>query len=292
MEKMKFQTLIFSLLISFFCAFSYGASSVWKASKGGKHFYLGGTIHLLKPSDHPLPQEFTEAYQDSDTLIFETDIDGSNSIEAQQKFMQAMMIKTGDTLQDKLNAKTYQKLSDFLAARGIPIITFQQLEPWAAAVSTTVMEYQLIGMQPEYGVDNFFSERARTDGKPILSLESIDDQISYLASMGNIEPNVMIEYTLKDLESLPEFTEFLKTSWRSGDVEAFTKHSMIAQMKSEFPNLYKTLITNRNNNWMKQLLMLNNNDATEFVLVGTMHLNDREGLLSQLKASGYKLEQI
>ena len=34
---------------------------VWKVSKGGQTVYLGGTIHLLSPSDYPLPEEFEEA---------------------------------------------------------------------------------------------------------------------------------------------------------------------------------------------------------------------------------------
>ena len=63
-------------------------------------------------------------------------------------------------------------------------------------------------------------------------------------------------------------------------------------MKSEFPVLYDTLITNRNNKWMADLLSLNNNDIIEFVLVGTLHINGKEGLLHQLRNAGYQINQL
>ena len=49
----------------------FAKSSVWKVSKGGESLYIGGTCHLLRSSDYPLPPEFELAYDQSDTLAFE-----------------------------------------------------------------------------------------------------------------------------------------------------------------------------------------------------------------------------
>ena len=55
---------------------------------------------------------------------------------------------------------------------------------------------------------------------------------------------------------------------------------------------HNMLVTQRNNNWMQELTKLNSDSLKEFVLVGALHLNDKEGLLNQLASSGYKVEQL
>jgi len=55
-------------------------SSVWKITSGENTVYLGGTVHLLRPSDYPLPEEYEQAYQESAVLVFETDISSMNDL--------------------------------------------------------------------------------------------------------------------------------------------------------------------------------------------------------------------
>lgn len=271
---------------------SFSESSVWKVSKGEKYFYLGGTVHLLNPEDYPLPEEFISAYRDSDKLIFETDIADSKTPESQQKFLSAMMYNSDKTLVDDLNDETYLQLKDFLFSRSIPIESFTRFQPWAVALTISIIEYQRLGMVPEYGVEEYFYKVALSDNKELGHLESLDEQISFIESMGKIEPNIMVNYTLDDLAVLPDFIKVLKRSWRNGDIESFTTNSLIVQMRTEFPELYKTLITDRNNKWMLDISTLNDNNIKEFVLVGTMHLNGKEGLLNQLHRAGFVISQL
>ncbi len=271
---------------------SIAESSVWKVSKDGKYFYVGGTVHLLSPNDHPLPSEYAEAYTDSDVLVFETDINEAGSLAFQQKSIAAMTYSDGRTLNSALDDNTYKKLSDYLTSRGIPINNFSKFEPWGVSLVITVIEYQRLGMSPEFGVEEYFNKLAEKDNKRIISLETTDQQLSFLESMGDIEPNLMVNYTLRDLDELPKFVNVLKTSWREGDIEKFTTNSSIAKLRKEFPDLYDTIVVNRNNNWMSTLTQLTNNAEKEFVLVGTLHLNGREGVLNQLKTRGFSVEQL
>jgi len=280
------------IFLSLLSLSSFAESSVWKISKGGKYFYLGGTVHLLNADDHPLPQEFMEAYEDADKLIFETDIEASKTQETQQKFLAVMISSSANILQSELNAENYAKLKEFLALRQIFVEDFSNFFPWAVSLIVSVMEYERLGMVAEYGVDEYFSQLSLSEQKEVGSLESLDEQISYIKSMENIDPNLMISYTISDLNELPSFIKEVKEGWRKGDMDTFTNNSSIVQMKSEFPELYNTLITKRNNSWMTDLLKLNSNEINEFVLVGTMHLNGEEGLLNQLKLAGFDIEQL
>ena len=65
-------------------------SSVWLATKGNNKVYLGGTIHMLRSSDYPLPSEYETAYNAADNLYFEIDIDQMNDPAGQLGMLQRL----------------------------------------------------------------------------------------------------------------------------------------------------------------------------------------------------------
>ncbi len=110
--------------------------------------------------------------------------------------------------------------------------------------------------------------------------------------MGSVAPDDVIEYTLDDLQALPRFIKMMKNSWRNGTVNEFESSQYIVSMKTEFPQVYDTLLTKRNNNWMTKLPTYLETSRKAFVLVGAMHLSGKAGLLNQLKGRGFIVEQL
>ena len=62
MMKKTISKLTFALL-AFVSAFAFADTSVWVVESGARRVYLGGTIHILRAWDFPLPSEFDKAYQ-------------------------------------------------------------------------------------------------------------------------------------------------------------------------------------------------------------------------------------
>jgi len=271
---------------------AYAGSSVWKISKGEDYFYLGGTIHVLSLADHPLPGEFTTAFGDVNTVIFETDMRELQSREFQADFLTAVSYGGERSLADELNAETYRTLKIYLDSRHLPSANFAGIKPWGLSLMITLLEYQRLGMEQQYGVDAHFYNLALAQGKKTRGLESVEDHLLAIRSMETIDPNTIINYTLRDLEQLPEFSRFMKKAWRSGNVEAFSTDPILMEMKTDFPAIYDALLTRRNTAWMTILVTLTDNDEREFVLVGAMHLNGEEGLLNQLAEAGFSVEQL
>ena len=116
-------------------------SSVWKVSGNKNYFYLGGTIHLLKAEDYPLPREFQAAYNDADKIIFETDLAAVRAPEYQQKFLAAMIYSDKRTLAAELKPETYRKLEKFMASRQWPLDKFAKFQPWGLSLMITTLEY-------------------------------------------------------------------------------------------------------------------------------------------------------
>ncbi len=270
----------------------FAKTSVWKVSNGDDYFYLGGTVHLLDEADHPLPKEFQTAYLDSQELIFETDIGDANSSEVQTAFAQAIASKDGRGLSQKLSPAIHSQLSDFLSQRGMPAEGFEGFEPWGVALMISAIEYQRIGLQAEYGVDQHFNQLAARDGKQIGELETLAEQMGFLSSLGSVEGDIMVEQTLNDLDKLSSVFDELKSAWREGDMQALINTESVKLMRTDFPTVYDALLVQRNKNWMQKVDGLFADQNTEFVMVGVLHLAGTDGLLNMLQQQGYNVSQL
>lgn len=266
-------------------------SPVWKISKEGQHIYLGGTIHLLAEADLPLPSQFNKAYSESSTLIFETDMAALKTPEFMAKIMRVMAFSDGQTLQSALRPEVYVSLQEYLKKRGIPEANLAMLTPTGAGLTIQLLEYQILGMNPDLGVDTLYTQKANSDGKTIGQLETPQEQLAFLKTMGQGKENEMVMQILSEAETMGEKINELKNAWRIGDNAKLAKLA-ITDMKNDFPYMYDTLLTQRNNTWLPKIeAMLKDNDV-EFVLVGAMHLVGEDGLLQSLRKNGYDLENL
>lgn len=290
--KMKTTFTCFSLIFfALFCHANYADSSVWKISKNGKHAYIGGTVHMLTPEDHPLPVAFDTAYKNSEILYFETDVQKASSPEFAQQMLQALMLQNGQTLETSLKPETYAKLRAFVESRGGMAAQLNLFTPSGAAIMLTAMEYTRQGFRPDLGVDITYSQKAIKDQKTVGALESVEEQLSFLANMSAGKDNELIEYTLRDLENFPAYIGELKSAWRSGNLGKM-ENIAINELKSQFPDAYESLVVTRNNNWMKKIIPLFETEEIEFILVGALHLSGEQGLIAQLENLGFKVQQL
>lgn len=266
----------------------WAQSSVWEASYKGNRVLLGGTVHMLKASDYPLPEEYPAALEVSDVVVFETDMMAMEDPAFGMKVAQAMMLPAGTTLESTLKPETWQALQAFAADSGFPLMQFQVFNPAFVSITMTVLEMQKLGFAE--GVDKYYFDQARKLEKSTQTLETPDEQLQLLLSMADVDPDEMIAVTLKDLETLPEMLDDTVAAWRSGDADKLDS-LMGERMRTEVPELYDVMITKRNRNWTEQILAMLKSPETEFVLVGAMHLAGEDSLQSMLKDEGVEVRQ-
>lgn len=265
-------------------------SSVWVASKGDQKVYLGGTVHLLRPTDFPLPAPFETAYQAADQLYFETDIASLNDFSVQAKMLQALTYPDEQSLKTVLDAESYQALTDHLATTGMPLQMLEKFKPGLLVSTLQVIEFQKLGFTPQ-GVDAYFNSRARGDGKPVGELEPVDAQIAFIADMGVGNESDFIRLSLEDLKDIDTSMDQMIAAWRTGD-HAGLATLFVNDMKEEHPALYDSLLVQRNTAWMQIIETMFQDADTEFVLVGAAHLVGDDGLLKKLAAQGVTITQV
>lgn len=272
---------------------SFGAladSSVWVASSGTSKVYLGGTVHLLRSGDYPLPAEFEQAYADADRLFFETDVASMGDLAVQATMLQKLTYSDARTLKTVLSEEAYQALADHLLTIGMPIMMMEKFKPGLVVSTLQLLEFQKMGFTPQ-GVDVHFSNRALSDAKAVGELESVESQIDYIANMGEGRESEFILLSLSDLAEISSSMEGLIAAWREGDMGALAR-LFVDDMRLESEDLYNSLLLERNQNWLPIIEQLFQEDGNEFVLVGAAHLVGDDGLLNLLAARGYQVEQL
>lgn len=278
------------VLVVFSCSWASAESSVWKAQKGTSVMYLGGTCHLLRETDFPLPPEFDTAYKASEIVVFETDIGKLLDPSVQQKFLAKAMYSDGSTVDNHLSDRTYGELSAYCEANGIPLEALRQFKPSMLMVTLTVMELMKLGVTPQ-GVDQFIYEQASRDRKVVERFETVDEQFNYIISMADGIEDEFVSYSIKDMKSVKQNYESMVDAWRMGDVGKLDE-LMVSEIKTRMPKLYKKLISDRNRNWLPLIEAYQKTPRTEFILVGVAHLVGPDGIIETLKKKGYKVDKL
>lgn len=262
-------------------------SAVYEITKGKNKIYVAGTIHMLRAQDFPLPAEFDAAYKASQKIYFEGDKQKAKEPAFGQRFAQAMMLPNNATLKDVLNADTWAALQAFSAKSQYPLSQTMMFNPAMTSILIAMTEAKKFGVGE--GVDAYYDKAARADNKIIGELESTDDVIAYMQLFAQEDPNKIINSALKDAENLLNLFDVMVASWKKGDLETLDKE-MGQKMKAETPNAYQVLLVDRNKKWLPKLEEMFKTPEVEMVLVGSLHLPGSDGLLAQLKESGYKVK--
>ncbi len=277
-------------MLFLFPAICFSETSLWEVSKKGNSIYLGGTIHVLKKEDYPLPVEFSMAFKKADKLVFETDIAKAQTPKFAQKMSQVMTYSDGKLLKDVLNKKTYKKLEKYLAMRNVSIDELMHFKPSMIVLVMTIIELKRMGMV-DVGVDQFFHEKAKSSGKLISYFETVEQQINFLSSMGEGNEDEIILSTIKDMSQMESMMSVIKSTWLKGDEKKMAEVSLNDMMR-DYPELYQMLLVKRNNNWMPKIEKMLKDKKVEMILVGALHLVGKDGLLQQLRNKGYTVKQF
>lgn len=252
--------------------------------------YIGGTIHVLRSGDFPLPKEFDEAYNQSDYVVFETDLALANSQTLQRMLAQKMMLPPNQTLSAVLSSKTYAKLKAYVNEQGYKIEMFDRMQPWAVMLTLSQLKLSSIGID-QNGVDSYYNQRSLADRLPQRYLESIEEQSAIITEIGKGEEDAVVLQTLMDMDELSSMMSWMVMEWREGRTERLT-HELVDEMKNVSPKMYRIVLKQRNEAWMPKLLGMLKGEKRGFVLVGAMHLLGQDGLLEQFKREGYNVEYL
>lgn len=269
---------------------AFADAAVWKVSNGQNELYLAGTVHILPPSEFPLPSEFDKAYKAADSIVLEAKLPDPQDQQAQMAMIQKLAYPPGQKLSQKISESTYKELKQYLGGLGLNLDELNGFKPGFILSMMTVMEAHKAQMAGE-GVDSYFDKLAKKDNKAIDYLESTEFQLNMMANMGKDKEEAFILDTLKEMSKFKPQLEKLIAAWRTGDMKTIDS-LILEQAKSKDHEAYDTLFTDRNRNWVPQISEMLNDKDKELVLVGAGHLAGEDSVIKMLKDKGYSVSKL
>ncbi len=257
---------------------------LWEVKGNHNTVYLLGSVHMLKPSDSELPSEAVHAYQQAKTLVMELDLSDPTALEGIAGEMEKGLLPEGQTLQTALGADLYARFSKQADALGIDSSLTARYQPWFAALMLEQVQLAKQGFDAGSGVDIQLAQRAEADGKPIVGLETIDDQLGIFTHMTLPQQRDYMRSTLDETADATETARVVQ-AWEAGDTAALEK--LMREGSRDSPALYQQLTTDRNRRWLPKITQMLNSDGNYLVVVGALHLIGHDGVIDLLQRSGY-----
>ena len=257
----------------------------------GKHntVYILGSIHVLRPSDYPLAPAVLNAYGNAKSILMEVNLAEIDLQGMQTELLASARLPEGKTLQGIMGDARYQRAQVLAREVGVDLGIFDAFAPWFAAEAISQLQLQQLGFQPQSGVEMFFLQRARTDGKSVAGLETVHDQIALFNALSMDEQADYLVSSLEEAHDLPKEVGAMVHAWASGDTQWFAD-----ELKSEIgrdPVLYDSVLVARNRKWVPKIEALLNDDQNYLVIVGTAHLVGQGSVIALLKKDGIAAAQ-
>ncbi|MCW8830104.1 MAG: TraB/GumN family protein [Gammaproteobacteria bacterium] len=264
----------------------------WRVDSAESTVYLLGSIHFADDSFYPLRKEIEQAFELSETLVVEVDINAPESMASFQRLMQEEGVYGGDeTLRDHLSRKTYEDLQGYLKELDVPLYLVEKQKPGIVVLTLAAIEAQRVGLNPEQGIDSYFLSRIKNN-KKIVALETIDEQLRIFLDIEDAD--ALLQDSLHSLEELEEEMEILINAWKQGDEKAIYQllFKDVVDGNAAIIDLYERLYFQRNikmtgsiKNYLKQ-------KGQYFVVVGGGHLVGDKGIVHLLKNAGYRINRL
>jgi len=268
-----------------------GKSFLWKVHSGASTVYIAGSIHFLKKEDSPLSPKIESAFEQSDFLVVEANIQDQAKMSTQM-IMEKALYPPNESIAEHLSQKTYELLKVEAAKLGLPLELVNRQRPWFLSMALEAMELMRLGYDPSYGVDSYFLSKA-TGRKKILELESLDEQLHLLSSLSDQDQGLLLTLSLKDLENASRDVDRLVQAWKTGDTKGM--EPIIMKNIKEDPKLvpiYEKLIDERNRRMVSKIEDYLRGKGTYFVVVGAGHLIGEKGIVETLRKKGFRVEQL
>ena len=275
-------------------AFGADRGALFKVTAQGHTMYLFGTMHAGQPAFYPLESRITAAVAGASMLALEVDpgIDPAGVAKALKSYGMVAPDSSSPPMPPTLKARV-SKAADRAGINGGAIAQFK---PWLVATVLAMAEYATQGYRPDLSVDSHLSQLARQAKVPVVSLESIDSQMSLFNRLSDAQQMRLLEESVDQIESGKQGAEVRQVvdAWRNADRPALDAiAARVAGDTTVFGQFFKKVLLDERNVLMadKLLAMLKQDDKV-VAAIGVLHLVGSNSVPELLSARGVAVERV
>jgi uncharacterized protein len=267
---------------------------LWEVRKGKQIAYLFGTVHVGRPEFYPLPPSRLKQLQRADAIVLEADVsDGARAIAATQKY--AVYPQNEPGLEKRLTPELRQRVESVLARNQLDAAPMMRMKPWMLGSVLALFEAAQAGYVPALSVEAYLMRLAKTDGKPILEFEGIEQQFELFEKAPWATQIAFLEEALKAVETRTARRELnrIVQAWETADRAALER--VLAEMRAQTSLgsrfTIDTILLGRHPQMVRKIEAMMADGKTYVFAVGALHLVGPQGLVELLRARGYNVTE-
>lgn len=264
--------------------------AAWTLEREDSRVVLLGSIHLLPPGLAELPARVRTLYEAADTLVMELAMDQLDPVGFQREVNRLGRQPEGETLASSLGEARWEEAHALAREIDLDLELLANVQPWLAALTVAQLRLVQLGFAPEFGLEVQLTAWAVRDGKPIMGLETAEEQVAIFAMLSEDEQIDLLMRSLNEALSMEDDANTIVSAWLNGDVRRMDTE--LLDSVREFPKLYRAIVLERNRDWIESIEALLDKPGTHLVVVGALHLVGEDSVVAMLEARGHRLERL
>lgn len=276
---MKFSQ--YSLALVFFVyQTACGQSLLWRISGNGltEHSYVYGTIHIKDKRVFVLTDSVYSAQRNTKATVLEIDLGAETSVQVSN----LLMLPKEKTLSEFYSPEELTVLQEIVEGKtSVPFSVFNNMRP--AALLSVLSESYFSSDMP-YALDEYFQRKANEMGKPVIGLETVEEQFDAIAE---ISPDMIFSY-ITDTATNEDMSAQMISAYLQADFESLTQ---LLQADSLTVQYSDKLLRDRNVIMAERIDQLVQTQSC-FVAIGAGHLKGELGVLDLLQEKGYMVDPV
>ena len=272
-----------------------GKGIFWKVEKDGiSPSWLMGTMHVTDPRVLAMPEPARRVWPQAQTVIVESDeiLDEKKAMASLFAKPELTMLTDGSTITGMLSTADAKRLEDGLKSRGLALPLVARMQPWmiSSFVSLPACEMARKAQGASF-LDKRIAEDATAEGKTLVGLETMEEQLSAMASLPlKFHIDALIE-TLALGTRMNDAVETMVQLYLSGDIGLTMPMLKTLTPAGTDPDrgyaAFEQRIIIDRNHVMAERAVPHFARGHVFMAVGALHLPGEEGVIALLRKAGY-----
>ena len=263
--------------------------------------YLFGTVHLTDERVLKLPPAVRSALDGARKVALElkemSPTKMALAMMSVKNITNMMMFTSGKGLTEYLTDEELRKVQTVLGKAGVPAASAHLLRPWFVYASVAIPDCEQRRSAAGLAVlDQTIGEAALKAGKPVVGLETVEQQLRAMAELPEETQIQLLKSSLATLDRLDDQLETLTRLYMARDIGVIWPFGMKVVEKAGFsPTMFTPFlrdVVERRNMVMRDGAMPLIDEGGAFIAVGALHLPGKMGLVELLRQAGYTVTAV
>ena len=262
---------------------------LWRLRRDGVTSYLYGTVHVARLAWMFPGPRVQAALKAVDTIALELD---PLDADIQRRLAEGMALRAGTEYPEPLRTRMAQRLQ----LECLPETAFEQMGPEMQIALLTITAARRDGLEAAYGIDMFLAGFARGLNKPVVSLETPEEQLRAILMPDPGDALAVVDAGLAELEAGRARPTLLRVAqvWADADIDTLMRYDDWCECRRSEAEaaVMKRLLDDRNPLLADRIEALHARGKPLFAAIGSLHMVGPLGLPALLAQRGFVVDRV